>query len=200
MSDFNDLLLNGVLAIVGLLGGLAISHFYYRRGGAARPRLTISLEEKARIDPATVGVQIEMKVGKIKVANLVVLDVVVRNPSYRDLAARNPTDPEQHPQRPRIELPAGLRALADPWNPEGALPRADVRVARQIREERQVFYLHMHRLASRTTVTTRILCTSPDSQSAPPLRPADLAFFLGYEPNIDVRAEGLLKQAPKLER
>jgi len=139
--------------VVGALIGLAISHYYFRRGLSAGPQMIVSLTEKVRIEPATVCVKVEMKVGPIEVTTLVVLEVAVRNPGDKSLDVKDADDEERRRNRPRIELPSGLRAVADPWNPAGAPTLADVRVARQLRgsDECQVLYVHVHGLADLPT-------------------------------------------------
>src|SRR5215475_14112284 len=121
--------------LLGAALGWAIAYYFFKRGGSTRPRLLIGLVEVARIDPSTVGVRVEMKVGTIQVSNIVLLEVTVANRGPHDIIVLDADDPRQHPLRPRIELPAGLRTLADPWNPDGAVPRSDVRVARRLDQE-----------------------------------------------------------------
>jgi len=112
-----EVLLTVISTVVGALIGLATSHYYFRRGLSAGPQMVISLTEQARIEPATVGVKVEMKVGPIEVTNLVVLEVAVSNPGDKNLDVKDADDEQRRPKRPRIELPTGLRAVADPWKP-----------------------------------------------------------------------------------
>jgi hypothetical protein len=196
-----EVLLTVISTVVGALIGLATSHYYFRRGLSAGPQMIIRLTEKARIEPATVGVKVEMKVGPIEVTNLVVLEVEVSNPGDRSLDIKDADDEQRRPKRPRIELPSGLRALADPWNPAGAPTLADVRVARQLRkdDERQVLYVHVHGLAAGATTRSTVLCTYwrvPDPPAS--LTSADLRFFPGLDGQFTARGDGLLKNAELL--
>lgn len=65
---------------------------------SAGPQMVISLTEQARIEPATVGVKVEIKVGPIEVTNLVVLEVAVSNPGDKNLDVKD-ADDEQFPSR-----------------------------------------------------------------------------------------------------
>lgn len=189
-----ELIITLVTVVIGALIGIVTAHYYYRMGGAARPCLIVAMEERARIDPSTVGVQVDMKIGTIEVTNLVVLDIAVTNKSHRDLVVEDATDPEKHALRPRVELPEGLRSLADPWNPEGVSPGADVRVARLLREDnRQVLFVHLHRLARGATSRTRVLCSYRTGEPPARLSGGDLRFFPGFVANVDVRPAGLLE-------
>lgn len=198
MQETWDIALNVALAVVGLLGGVAVSHFYYRRGGAARHRLEIGMVELARIDPAAVGVRAEIKIGAQVVTNLVVLEISVRNAGQLDLDLHDGANDEAlRNRRPRIELPVGLRALAGPWNPDGAPHGADVRVARQLLDGRQLFHLHVRTLAARTEVVTRVVCAYPEAEVGPPLEVDQLAFYPGFIAQLDVSPAGLLARARK---
>ena len=84
-----EVLLTVISTVVGALIGLATSHYYFRRGLSAGPQMVISLTEQARIEPATVGVKVEMKVGPIEVTNLVVLEVAVSNPGDKNLDVKD---------------------------------------------------------------------------------------------------------------
>jgi hypothetical protein len=193
-----EVLLTVISTVVGALIGLATSHYYYRRGLSAGPRMVVGLTEKARIEPATVGVKVEMKVGPIEVTNLVVLEVAVSNPGDKNLDLKDADDGDRHRKRPRIELPSGLRAVADPWNPDGVPTRADVRVARQLRstDERQVLYVHVHGLAAGATARSTVLCTYWKDPAPPTaLTGAELRFFPGLDDQFTARGGGLLKDA-----
>ena len=197
-----EVLLTVISTVVGALIGLATSHYYFRRGLSAGPQMVISLTEQARIEPATVGVKVEMKVGPIEVTNLVVLEVAVSNPGDKNLDVKDADDEQRRPKRPRIELPTGLRAVADPWNPAGAPTMADVRVARQLRkdDERQVLYVHVHGLAAGTTARSTVLCTYWKVPEPPiGLTGAELRFFPGLDSQFTARGDGLLKNAAILQ-
>lgn len=184
--------------VIGVLTGFVISYYFYRRGGAARPRVVIGLEEVAQIDPATVGVQVKMKIGTIEVSNLLVLEVIIRNRGPHDLVVADADDPTKHDLRPRIELPAGVRTLADPWSPEGLSPAADVRLARLFMDGKQVIFVHIHRLARGASSSARIVCTYRESTNAQPLSKDAVQFFPGFLPDVDIRAAGLLEEPPAL--
>lgn len=194
----SDLLLAGTTTLVGAGLGLGTAYYFFRRGGAARPKIVIGLEEIARIDPGTVGVQVQMKVGTTEITNLVLLEVSVTNRGPRDLVIDDANDLSKHPLRPRVELPLHFRALADPWNPGGSTPAADIRVARQLHEGRQVFFVHIHRLGVGTTARARIVCTYTASLSVPPLRPDALQFFRGFLPDVTIQSSGLLAEPATL--
>jgi hypothetical protein len=189
-----------VSTLVGAILGVATSHYYFRRGLSTGPQLVVGLEERARLDHATVGTELRVRVGRLEVKNLVVLEIVVGNPGSGDLDIGDPDSEEQHPKRPRIELPEGLRALADPWNPDGVETRADVRVARQLRKEidRQVLYIHVRTLAAGETVRTTVLCSYEQLPTPPALTAADFRFFPGIRTGFTTGATGLLKSAPLL--
>lgn len=187
-----DLVLAGATTLVGALLGLAISYYFFRVGGAARLKIVIGLEEVARIDPATVGVQVKMKIGTMEISNLLVLEVTVQNRGAKDLVIKDAEDSSQHDLRPRIELPPGFRALADPWNPDGSKPGADVRIARQLRDSRQVFYVHIHRLARGAAVRVRIVCTQKGERNSGQIKGDELVFDPGFLPDVDVKPAGLL--------
>jgi hypothetical protein len=195
-----EVVLTVVTTVLGALVGVLTSHIYFKRGLSSGPQLVVGLVEKARIDPSTVGVKVEMKVGSLQVTNLVVLEVTVSNPGGGNLSIADADDPRQHPKRPRIELPEGLRALADPWNPEGAPARADVRVARQLRGEdgRQLLYVHVHGLASGENARVSVLCSYRTAGSTKPLAAGELRFFPGMHERVTASGEGLLKDAPVL--
>jgi hypothetical protein len=193
----SELALATATTVVGAIIGLAISYYFFRRGGAARPTIIIGMEERAHIDPATVGVKVEMKVGTTKVTNLLLLELVVTNRGPRDLVVEDANDPTKHSLRPRIELPPGVRALADPWNPDGSEAGADVRVARLLHDSRQVLFVHIHRLANGATSKARILCTYRGVASGPPMAGESVDFFSGFIPDVDVQPAGLLKEPPK---
>jgi hypothetical protein len=197
LSD-SELVLTVVTTVIGAIIGIITAHYYYRKGGAARAALVITMEERARIDPSTVGVRVDMKIGTITVTNLVVLEIAVTNRGHRDLVVDDASDPEKHALRPRVELPEGLRSLADPWNPEGSGPTADVRIARQLgADNRQVFFVHLHRLAKGETSRARLLCTYRTADPPPPLVGDELRFFPGFLPNVDVRVAGLLRDSAR---
>ncbi len=194
-----ELIITLVTAVIGALIGIVTAHYYYRKGGAARPGLLVGMEELARIDPSTLGVQVDMRIGTIKVTNLVVLEIAVTNSGHRDLMVRDAADPEKHALRPRVELPEGLRSLADPWNPDGVAPGADVRIARQLRNDnRQLLFVHLHRLARGATSKARVLCSYRTENPPGRLSGADLRFFPGFLPNVDIRPAGLLREAGRV--
>ncbi|GAB3156022.1 hypothetical protein GCM10027258_61830 [Amycolatopsis stemonae] len=190
-----ELVLSGVTTLIGGLIGLGISYYFFRVGGAARLKVAIGLDEVARIDPATIGVQVKMKIGTTEISNLLVLEVTVQNRGAKDLVVDGADDASKHELRPRIELPEGFRALADPWNPDGARPNADVRLARQLRDSRQVFYVHIHRLARGATVRARIVCTQKGEQNSGQILDSSLRFSPGFLPDVDVKPFGLLEKA-----
>ncbi|UOX86049.1 hypothetical protein MUY14_30320 [Amycolatopsis sp. FBCC-B4732] len=190
-----ELILAAVTTIIGGLIGLAVSYYFFRVGGAARLKVVTGLDEVARIDPATIGVQVKMKIGTTDISNLLVLEVSVENRGAKDLVIEGADDPAQHDLRPRIELPEGFRALADPWNPDGARPEADVRLARQLRDSRQVFYVHIHRLARGATVRARIVCTQKGEQNSGQIVDTSMQFSPGFFPDVDIKPAGLLEKA-----
>ncbi|UOZ10225.1 hypothetical protein [Amycolatopsis sp. WQ 127309] len=189
-----DLVLAGSTTLIGALIGLAISYYFFRVGGAARLKIVIGLTEVARIDPATVGVQVKMKIGTTEISNLLVLEVTIQNRGAKDLVVEGAEDSSKHELRPRIELPEGFRALADPWNLDGSKPDADVRLARQLRDSRQVFYVHIHRLARGATVRARIVCTQKGERNTGRLMGDEVVFSSGFLPDVDVRPSGLLER------
>jgi len=197
-----------ISTVIGALLGIATSHYYFRRSLAAGPQLVVGLEEKARIDRSTAGTEIRMKVGRIEVTNLVVLEITVSNPGTGNLVVNDADDEERQPNRPRIELPIGLQALADPWNPAWnphqedvrPNPRADVRMARQLREsdDRQVLHIHVRGLAVGETTRWTVLCTYRRVAEQAPLTATDLQFFPGMDERFTAQGDGLLKDAPVL--
>jgi hypothetical protein len=191
-----DLALATITTIVGAIMGLAGSYWFFRRG-AARTKIAIGMEELAHIDPATVGVRVEMKVGTREVNNLLLLEVVVTNQGPNDIHVKDADDASKHHLRPRIELPVGVRALADPWNPERSLPRAEVRLARRLQGERQVIFVHIHRLAKGATSRARILCTYHNCSSSPAVKPSALQFYPGFLKEVDIQPVGLLRKPAK---
>lgn len=184
-------------AVGGLLGFL--TSWYFFRRGAGRPTVMISLAEIAHIDPSTVGVRVDMKVGRMEVTNLLLLEVSVTNKGPGDVDVADADNAERQPMRPSIELPPNIRALADPWNPINASARSDVRIARSLRNERQALHVHIHRLASRSTTHARVLCTYKDATSAPTVKSEDLCFFPGFLANVDIETGGLLRHAPVVQ-
>lgn len=195
MSQSDALISLGSILVGGLIA-FFVSRYFFRRG-SARSTLVLTLEELAQIDPSTVGVAVEMKVGRFTVSNLLVLELRISNRGPSDIDVSNPNDPDAQQLRPRIELPPGIRSLTDPWSPTGAMIDADVRVARSIQQERQVLHVHVHRLAAGAQATVRILCTNRDHDPAPEWNPLDLRLSPGFLPNVDVRAEGLLAKAQR---
>lgn len=188
----SDLWLAGVTSLLGLLGGWAISRFYFRKG-SPRIKLNVGVVEQAHIVPETLGVRVQMKVGTKAVSNLYVYEISVTNRGPHDLEISDAEDETKHGLRARIEMPAGVRSLADPWNPTRATPRADVRVARQMRNGRQVFFIHLHRLAKDETVHAVVVCTHAGDLASQPLSPEQVGFFPGYLVDVDVEPSGLLR-------
>jgi hypothetical protein len=190
------------LSILGaLLGGSLswlVTYRYFKMGGSARSRLAITLSEVARIAPSTVGIRLEMKVGSREVPNLLLFDLTVRNRGPHDIDIADAVEPGRRELRPRIVLPTGIRAVADPWNPEGSTPRQDVRVARTFEDTQQLLHIHVHRLASDASVSVRIVCTYELDEKPPLLEGKQVHFFPGFLPNVDVQALGLLAPPPAL--
>jgi len=156
------------------------------------------MAQLAHIDPSTVGVQVEMRVGTRDVTNLLLLEVVVTNRGPGDMIVEDASDASKHQLRPRIELPVDVRALADPWNPDGSRPAADVRLARRWQDNRQVIFVHIHRLAKGATSRARILCTYQADASSPSLESSALSFFPGFMPEVDIQPAGLLRRPAKI--
>jgi hypothetical protein len=196
-----EIALTVITTVLGIVAGVVTSHYYFRREVDSEPRLVVGLTETARLNPASVGVKVEMKVGSITVGNLVVLRLTVTNRGRTDVVVPDAEDEGQHRRRPRIELPDGLRSLTDPWNPNGPSTLTDVRVARRLREEdnRQVLYLHVHGLAAGETSSTTVLCTDRLPVDRGPLSGEALRFFPGITPRFTVRADGLLRAAARLK-
>lgn len=195
-----EILVGIATTVVGAVIGVLTTYYFFRRG-SVRLGLVVHLEERVRIDPSTAGVEVEMRVGPRRVTNLRVLEVSVTNRGPRDLVVPDAADPEQHRLRPRIELPPRIRALADPWNPDGSAAAADIRVARRLESDRQLLHVHVHRLAAGATSRARVLCTDriePDEPSVQPLSPGEIRFFPGFYPDVDVTATGLLAPPPAL--
>ena len=190
----SDVVLTVSSTVLGAVVGALISRYYFHKG-ASRSRLQICLTEITRLNPATVGVQVKMKVGTIDVTNIVLLEVAVTNKGPNDIVVDDPEDVELRATRPRIDLPEGLRALADPWNPTGSKPASDVRVARQLLNGRQTFHIHIHRLASGASCTARILCTQRGDDSAQELAGPAIGFAAGFLQGTDIKPAGLLASA-----
>lgn len=186
-----------MLLVIGAVISLVTSVYFFRRG-ATRSKIAIGMALLAHIDPSTAGVLVKMKVGTREVTNLLLLEVIVTNRGPHDLLVMDADDAAKHPLRPRIELPLDVRALADPWNPDGSLPVADVRLARQLQDNRQVVFVHIHRLAKRATSRARILCTYQAGTSSPSVEPSAMQFFPGFMPGVDIQAAGLLRRPARL--
>jgi hypothetical protein len=188
-----DLALLAIGAVISLVTSL-----YFFRLGAARSKIVIGMALLAHIDPSTAGVLVKMKVGSREVTNLLLLEVIVTNRGPHDILVTDADDVAKHPLRPRIELPFDVRALADPWNPDGSLPAADVRLARRLQDDRQVVFVHIHRLAKGATSRARILCTYQADTSSPAVEPGAMRFFPGFMPGVDIQAAGLLRRPARL--
>jgi hypothetical protein len=181
------------LTVVGVILGAAASYVFYRLS-ARRLRLVIDLAELVAIDPTALDVKVEMKIGTLRPQNLVLLELSVTNRGPRDLVVSDAADPQTRHLRPRIELPVGVTALADPWNPAGVSPQSDVRVARSLVNGVQQLHVHVHRLASGQRSSARILCTCsypPGLQDA--IAQDGVAFFTGFLADADIQGSGLLR-------
>lgn len=194
-----ELLVGLFWAAVGGGIGWFTSWVFYRRGSARR-RLEIGLRELAHIDPATLGVQLEMRVGAQSVTNLYVLEVTVTNRGPGDLVVADATDLAHQTTRPRIALPGGVRALADPWVVDGSTDLADVRIARSLKDDRQWLYVHVHRLAVGATSTTRVVCTARGAGPVRSLDPSGIDFLVGFLEDVTVEPTGLLKGTVRAQR
>ncbi len=182
----------GILfTVLGALLSAVIGLVFYRRGGGARSKVRVGLAELAHIDPSTVGVRVEMRVGGRDVSNLLVLEVQVGNAGPRDVVVPDAGDPEKQGLRPRILLPSGVTALADPWNPSRSTARGDVRVARSLVDGRQALFVHIHRLAARTQVTARVVCTYSQA-GAPQAWRQGIDFEPGFLQDVSVVGVGSL--------
>lgn len=194
----NDALVALGSLVLGSLASLAIARHYFRRG-TRRSTLTLDLRQVAYIDPSTVGVSVEMKVGRLRASNLVLLELVVMNGGPADIQVQNAHDATAHTLRPRIELPDGLRCLADPWCTADALPDRDVRIARSLEDGRQALHVHVHQLASKAEVTVRVLCAYGRESPRGDILPSALRFAPGFLPDVTVVGRGLLSKAPRLQ-
>lgn len=87
----SDLALAAITTAIGAIIGLAISFYFFHRG-TARQKIVISLEQLAHIDPSTVGVQVEMKVGTKAVTNLLLIEIIVTNHGPGDVLVADADD------------------------------------------------------------------------------------------------------------
>lgn len=122
----------------------------------------------------------------------VVYEIQVHDRGPSDIVIDDAEDAEKHPIRPRIELPAHLRVLTDPWCPGGLTPDADVRVSRALRGDDQHLHLHVHRIAARATARVRVVCTYRDDATIPDDLARAIAFYPGFYAGVDIESAGLL--------
>jgi len=186
-------LLSVGLAVAGIVAGLLGGWYFFRRGGAARTKVVIGLEERSRIDPETLGIGVRMKVGVSEVTNILIFELTVANHGPADIEEADPEDESRQYLRPRLEFPDGVRALTSPWTPGGRTGSADVRVARQLVDDQQHFHIHIHRLKVGGVAQIRIIATYRSEASAPEIDADGFGFYPGFAVNRDVRPTGLLK-------
>lgn len=168
---------------------------FYRRGGSRKSALKLRLEQESVLDPDKLGVRVTMRIGNYRgITNVVVLLLTVKNSGPHDIALRDPENDSDHDQRPRIDLPTGMRVLADPWTTQGARPETDVRVARRLDNSTQRLYLHVHQLGAKQTATIRIIATMHPNPVGN-LVSTDFGFRQGFIPNVKIKRKGLLANA-----
>jgi len=189
-----EVVTNAVSTVLGALIGFVTSWFFFLRG-TARSRVSVCLSEVANIDPSTIGVAVDMKIGATRISNLTVLELSLHNKGPGDVDVLDAADGTRHELRPRIEFPPGLRVIADPWNPHRSTPRADVRAARRLNGDVQEVHVHVHRLAVGETSRLRILCTWVGETVAPAGIAGFARFVPGFLANTDLRPAGLLRGA-----
>lgn len=189
-----EVVTNAASTVLGASIGFVTSWYFFLRG-TARSRVSVCLSEVASIDPSTVGVAVDMKIGAIRISNLRVLELSLHNKGPGDVDVLDAGDETRQDLRPRIELPPGLRVVADPWNPRRSTPRADVRAARRLNGDVQEVHVHVHRLAVGETSRLRILCTWLGEAAAPPDVVGSARFVPGFLANVDLLPAGLLRKA-----
>ena len=188
----SEVVTNAVSTVLGALIGFVTSWYFFLRG-TARSRVSVCLSEVANIDPSTVGVAVDMKIGATRVSNLMVLELSLHNRGPGDVDVLDAGDETRQDLRPRIEFPPGLRVIADPWNPQRSTPRADVRAARRLNGDVQEVHIHVHRLAVGETSRLRILSTWAGEAVAPPGVARSSRFVPGFLANTDLHPAGLLR-------
>jgi hypothetical protein len=179
--------------VLGVVATWFFARYYFRRGGGARRKVAMGLQESVHLDEEALGLDLKMKIGDRDLTNLVVLRLTVANTGPADVVIDDADDHEQHYLRPRIELPAGLRAIIDPWTAGGTTARSDVRAARSMGDGRQRIHVHIRRLATKERALINIVCTYPELHAAPALNHSSFAVYEGYTPDVDFELAGLLQ-------
>jgi hypothetical protein len=191
--NVEGILLAGITMVLGVIATGFFARHYFRRGGGARRRIELGLQEAVHLDEDALGLDLKMKIGERDLTNLVVLRLTVANTGWADVVIDDADDHEKHHLRPRIELPVGLRAIIDPWTAGGTTARSDVRAARSVSDGRQRIHVHLRRLATKETALINVVCTYPELQAAPAWNHSSVAIFEGYTPDVDVELAGLLQ-------
>lgn len=191
-------ILGDVLPLALSVFGCGFALWAYFRGGGRRSVLRIGMIVESVIDPSTIGVAINMRIGRYDVKNLTILKITVKNEGPGDIEVPDPEGETHRIGRPRIDLPPGMRVLANPWSPGGATGSVDVRVARSLQEGIQRLHVHVHRLHEGREAVIRVLATSRTEMRGT-LSSEDVAFMPGSIGDARVRSAGLLVRARHLD-
>ncbi len=199
MLEHKDVVLLALGTVLGLVAAVAVGYYFFFRGGAKRTRVTMRLSERSRMDPQEAGVLVELRVAGRNIENLLTFDLLVHNHGPLDVDVQDAADPDHRADRSRFMMPSGVFALTDPWNPTGRSSHADVRGARKRVGDRQVIFVHVHRLAVGREAIVRVLCHYVLEANPPQFTGKDFSFGAGFLADREIEGQGLLAQAVPLD-